>query len=72
MYACACEIERRFFEGVCPPSNASAHLCDPPPIDSRISTMVDTPWLPSGVRVYAESFRRIYGNISSATLGDSR
>src|SRR5829696_463198 len=25
------EIGRGFFEGVCPPSNATAHSCDPPP-----------------------------------------
>jgi len=31
MYACILEIGRRFFEGVCPPSNATAHSYDPPP-----------------------------------------
>ena len=39
----------RFFEGVCAPSNATAYLRDPPPIDSRISTIVNTPRLPSGL-----------------------
>src|SRR5215210_3103612 len=31
MYACILEIGRGFFEGACTPSNATAHLCDPPP-----------------------------------------
>jgi hypothetical protein len=31
MYACIPEIGGRFFEGVCVPSNATAHSCDPPP-----------------------------------------
>jgi hypothetical protein len=31
MYACIRETERGFFEGVCPPSSATAHLRDPPP-----------------------------------------
>ena|SRR5215211_1815936 len=31
MYACVHEIGRRFFEGVCAPSNATTHSCDPPP-----------------------------------------
>jgi hypothetical protein len=30
MYACVPEIERRFFEGVRTPSNATANSCDPP------------------------------------------
>ena len=36
MYACMPEIGRGFFEGVCAPSNATAHLHDPPPYNSRI------------------------------------
>jgi hypothetical protein len=31
MYACIPEIERGFFEGVCPPSNATVIFHDPPP-----------------------------------------
>jgi hypothetical protein len=31
MYACIRKIGARFFEGVCPPSSATAHLRDPPP-----------------------------------------
>jgi hypothetical protein len=31
MYACISDIEGGFFEGVCTPSNATAHSCDPPP-----------------------------------------
>jgi hypothetical protein len=31
MYACIHEIGGEFFEGVCAPSNASAHSYDPPP-----------------------------------------
>src|SRR5215207_2276760 len=31
MYACIPEIGRGFFAGVCAPSNATAHSCDPPP-----------------------------------------
>jgi len=30
MYACFSEIDGGFFEGVCAPSNATAHSCDPP------------------------------------------
>ena len=47
MYACVLETGRRFFEGVCEPSETTAYFRDPPSIDARISTMVDTPWLPS-------------------------
>jgi hypothetical protein len=37
MYACISDIGGGFFEGVCPPSNATAHLRDPPlPFDTRI------------------------------------
>jgi hypothetical protein len=32
MYACIPEDGGGFFEGVCTPSDATAHLCDPPPI----------------------------------------
>jgi hypothetical protein len=49
MYACILVIERGFFEGVCASDNATANFRDPPPIDARISTMVDTPWLPSSL-----------------------
>src|SRR5215204_46884 len=31
MYACVPENGCGFFEGVCTPSNATAHSCDPPP-----------------------------------------
>src|SRR5215217_8977434 len=31
MYVCILETGRGFFEGVCTPSNATAHSCDPPP-----------------------------------------
>jgi hypothetical protein len=31
MYACTSEIGSGFFAGVCTPSNATAHLHDPPP-----------------------------------------
>jgi hypothetical protein len=31
MYACIHEIGARFFEGVCPSSNATANFRDPPP-----------------------------------------
>src|SRR5215204_3082600 len=31
MYACIRRIGCRFFGGVCAPSNATAHSCDPPP-----------------------------------------
>jgi hypothetical protein len=63
MYACLPDIGDGFFDGVRAPCNATAYLRDPPPpLDSRISTMVEPPWLPSGVRVHAESYRRIYGN----------
>jgi hypothetical protein len=31
MYACILETGRGFFEGVCPPSDATAHSRDPPP-----------------------------------------
>ena len=31
MYAYTPDIGRGFFEGVCTPSNATAHSCDPPP-----------------------------------------
>jgi hypothetical protein len=30
MYACIRGTGRGFFEGVCTPSNATAHSCDPP------------------------------------------
>jgi hypothetical protein len=30
MYACICQTERGFFEGVCTPNNATAKFCDPP------------------------------------------
>ena len=44
MYACACETWRRFFEGICAPSNTTAHLHDLPPllVDSRIA--MDSCW----------------------------
>jgi hypothetical protein len=40
MYACIPKIGGGFFEGVCTPSNATAHFRDPPPppIDSRIDS----------------------------------
>jgi len=31
MYACIPENGYGFFEGVCTPSDANAHSCDPPP-----------------------------------------
>jgi hypothetical protein len=31
MYACVHETGRGFFDGVCTPSNATAHFGDPPP-----------------------------------------
>ena len=31
MYACILETSGGFFKGVCEPSNATAHSCDPPP-----------------------------------------
>jgi hypothetical protein len=31
MYACIHETRRGFFGGVCTPSDATAHSCDPPP-----------------------------------------
>ena len=37
MYACIHKVGRGFFEGVCSPSNATTHLHDPPPTDSRIA-----------------------------------
>jgi hypothetical protein len=37
MYACFLEIGRGFFEGMCPPSNPTAHLRDPPPTASRFA-----------------------------------
>jgi hypothetical protein len=37
MYACTHEIGGRFFEGVCTPSNTTAHLHDLPPA-SRFAT----------------------------------
>jgi hypothetical protein len=31
MYACVPEVGCGFFEGVCEPSDATTHSCDPPP-----------------------------------------
>jgi hypothetical protein len=56
MYACISETGRGFFEGVCTPSNATAHSYDPPhhatqedrspangtPVRSRLRTAL--PW----------------------------
>jgi hypothetical protein len=49
MYACILEIRRGFFEGVCTPSNATAHSYDPPPppLTLRESSLGDTLWLSS-------------------------
>jgi len=46
MYACIDGIGAGFFERVCPPSNATAHLHDPPPppLDSRIASHVARAW----------------------------
>jgi hypothetical protein len=40
MYACIREARARFFEGVRPPSSATAHVRDPPPppLDWRIDS----------------------------------
>ena len=35
MYACSYETGCGFFEGVCAPGNATAHLRDPPPPPSH-------------------------------------
>ena len=35
MYAYIGEVGYKFFEGVCTPSNATAHFCDPPPPSSK-------------------------------------
>jgi hypothetical protein len=36
MYACIPEIGGGFFEGVCEPSNATAHSYDPPLLDREL------------------------------------
>jgi hypothetical protein len=41
MYACIRETGRGFFEGVCPPSNATANFHDPPP---PLSAKEPEPW----------------------------
>src|SRR5215208_2914786 len=50
MYACICESRCGFFEGVCTPCNATAHLRDPP--TGSLLSMVE-----SHVLMVAEVFR---------------
>src|SRR3954469_12885356 len=47
-YACLLETGRGFFEAVCGPSDATAHLRDPPPTVPHTSRMVCSPAPPQG------------------------
>src|SRR5215207_3851968 len=45
MYACILETGCGFFEGVCTPSNTTAHSCDPPlPLTLRELTLATAGW----------------------------
>jgi hypothetical protein len=48
MYACIPEISGGFFEGVCAPSNATAHLRDPP--SPRNAKEPEPHWQGSGTK----------------------
>ena len=59
MYACIPENGGGFFEGVCTPSNATAHFCDPPP----------TPRFANRLRRYALALLRRSGFLLVANTG---
>jgi hypothetical protein len=50
MYACISVIGYGFFEGVCTPSDATAHSCDPPPPGNAREP--EPHWQGSGPRSY--------------------
>jgi hypothetical protein len=57
MYAYILETGRGFFEGVCAPSNATAHFSDPPPPPLDSPTTLSKPCSRSDTEVYIRAER---------------